>query len=292
MREASRSRCPAWAGSRTSRTPRGTSSASGRATPGRPLPVSSGPQARGRSALPPTSGESFRGPAAGPLSDREPRTIVGSMTLRHRRHARSRRSWTIASGLLAAASLLAVGTPVEAVAAAAESCAYDASTKKVTAAMLDGSQATLVVSGSQIWFGAAPAPCGAATTTNTDSISIAGNAGTIETLILDHRGGVLRPRRGRRVEHARDRDRDDARRRDRQGDRLRHRERRLLWPPDRTGSRQAATATSTSRSRRAPSPSRSISSAATTTSTGAASRAPACTSSARSWRRAAPATSR
>jgi Ca2+-binding RTX toxin-like protein len=115
------------------------------------------------------------------------------MTLRHRRQARSRRTWTIASGFLAVAFLLAVGTPVEAVAAGAESCVYDASTKKVTAALLDGSQATLVISGSQIWFGAAPAPCGGATTTNTDSISIAGNPGTIETLILDQRGGFFGP---------------------------------------------------------------------------------------------------
>jgi Ca2+-binding RTX toxin-like protein len=115
------------------------------------------------------------------------------MTLRRRRHARSRRFSTVALGLLAVASLLAFGTPVSAVAAGAESCVYDASTKTVTAAMLDGSQATLVVSGLQIWFGAAPAPCGAATTTNTDSVSIAGGVGTTETLIVDHRGGVFGP---------------------------------------------------------------------------------------------------
>ena len=100
---------------------------------------------------------------------------------------------TFVCGLLAAALLLAVGTTRTASAAAAQSCVYDPVAKKVTAAMLDGSTATLVVSGGAIWFGTAPAACGAATTTNTDSISVAGNPGTIETLIVDERGGFFGP---------------------------------------------------------------------------------------------------
>ena len=78
-------------------------------------------------------------------------------------------------------------------AAQAESCVYDAGTKAVTATIAGGSQATLVVSGGQLLFGAVPAPCGAATTTNTDSITITGEAGSNETLILDHRGGFFGP---------------------------------------------------------------------------------------------------
>ena len=78
-------------------------------------------------------------------------------------------------------------------AAQAESCLYDAGTKAVTATIAGGSQATLVVSGGQLLFGAVPAPCGAATTTNTDSITITGEAGTNETLTLDHRGGFFGP---------------------------------------------------------------------------------------------------
>lgn len=38
-----------------------------------------------------------------------------------------------------------------------------------------------------------PQPCGAATATNTDSISIEGAVGTSETLILDQRGGFFGP---------------------------------------------------------------------------------------------------
>ncbi len=47
--------------------------------------------------------------------------------------------------------------------------------------------------GGQIRFGAAPTPCGAATTANTDSISIAGSAGTTERLTLDQRTGLFGP---------------------------------------------------------------------------------------------------
>jgi len=49
------------------------------------------------------------------------------------------------------------------------------------------------VAGGQVRFGAIPVPCGGATSTNTDSISIAGNAGTIEQLTLDQREGFFGP---------------------------------------------------------------------------------------------------
>ena len=66
-------------------------------------------------------------------------------------------------------------------------------TRAVTASITVGSSAVLDVAGGQIRFGAVPAPCGGATTTNTDSISITGSAGTIETLTLDQRGGFFGP---------------------------------------------------------------------------------------------------
>jgi Ca2+-binding RTX toxin-like protein len=75
----------------------------------------------------------------------------------------------------------------------AESCAYDAGTRTVTASITPGGQAALVVSGGEIWFGAIPGPCGGATTTNTNSISIAGAAGSDEQLTLDNRGGTFAP---------------------------------------------------------------------------------------------------
>ena len=84
-------------------------------------------------------------------------------------------------------------------AASAESCTYDAGTKAVTAAVTPGGQATLVVVGGSLHFGAAPSACGAATTSNTDSISIAGAGGTNEVLTLDQRGGMFRP--GAATEH-------------------------------------------------------------------------------------------
>ena len=81
-----------------------------------------------------------------------------------------------------------------AAAAQAETCVYDAGTKAVTATIGSGPKAaTLVVSGNQLMFGAVPAPCGAATATNTDSITINGEAGSNETLTLDHRGGFFGP---------------------------------------------------------------------------------------------------
>ncbi|MGH3104023.1 MAG: calcium-binding protein, partial [Gaiellaceae bacterium] len=90
-------------------------------------------------------------------------------------------------------ALAAAGLLVHGAAAQTESCTYDAGTKAVTASITTGSEATLVVAGGQLRFGQVPAPCGAATTTNTDSISITGGVGTTETLILDQRGGFFGP---------------------------------------------------------------------------------------------------
>ena len=86
---------------------------------------------------------------------------------------------------------LALGSAQSAV--AAESCTYDPATKAITAEINAGSAATLKLVAGEVWFGFTPAPCGAATSTNTDSISIAGSAGSNETLVLDERGGVFGP---------------------------------------------------------------------------------------------------
>ena len=77
--------------------------------------------------------------------------------------------------------------------AQAESCVYDAQTRAVTATITDGSAATLTVVGGQLWFGFTPAACGAATTTNTNSIAISGAAGSTERIVLDESGGVFGP---------------------------------------------------------------------------------------------------
>jgi Ca2+-binding RTX toxin-like protein len=106
-------------------------------------------------------------------------------------HAGALRLWTFASALVTGAALVGAGAPAGS--AAAESCVYDAATKTVTATVSDGSEARLVVVGGELWFGLSPTACGSATTTNTDSISIAGAAGTSETLILDQRGGLFGP---------------------------------------------------------------------------------------------------
>ncbi len=78
-------------------------------------------------------------------------------------------------------------------ATAAESCAYDAGTQAVTATIAAGGQATLVVVGEELHFGASPTACGLATVLNTDTITIAGEVGSAETLVLDHRGGIFGP---------------------------------------------------------------------------------------------------
>ena len=73
------------------------------------------------------------------------------------------------------------------------SCAYDAGSKAVTAQMVAGSQGTLRVVGGEIHFGAAPAPCGSATTANTNSITIAGGSGSTEHVTIDQTGGAFAP---------------------------------------------------------------------------------------------------
>lgn len=90
-------------------------------------------------------------------------------------------------GLLAA---LALALPAL---ARAESCVYDPGSATLSASITPGGSATLDVVGGQIRFGAVPAPCGAATTANTDSISVVGSAGTNERLTLDQRTGLFGP---------------------------------------------------------------------------------------------------
>jgi Ca2+-binding RTX toxin-like protein len=78
--------------------------------------------------------------------------------------------------------------------AAAESCAYNPATKAVTATITAGSQATLKINASgQLLFGAVPVPCAGATATNTDSVSVAGAAGTTERLTLDQSESFFGP---------------------------------------------------------------------------------------------------
>ena len=84
-------------------------------------------------------------------------------------------------------------TATETVIRPAESCDYDGASRALTLTMTPQSQATLVVVGGAIWFGEVPVPCGAATTTNSDSIAIEGNVGTTEMLIIDQRGGTFAP---------------------------------------------------------------------------------------------------
>ena len=67
-----------------------------------------------------------------------------------------------------------------------ESCEYDAAARTVTARLEPGTDAVLKVSASgQILFGAVAAPCGAATSANTDSVQVNGAAGISESLTLD-----------------------------------------------------------------------------------------------------------
>jgi Ca2+-binding RTX toxin-like protein len=72
-------------------------------------------------------------------------------------------------------------------------CSYNAATKAVTAGLPVGGTATLSVVGGAIHFGATPTACGAATTANTDSITINGGAGSVESLTVDQTGGALAP---------------------------------------------------------------------------------------------------
>lgn len=108
-----------------------------------------------------------------------------------RPHGSSRFPWRIRSPLaIAAVGVTALALPGI---ARAESCAYNPVTRTVSASITAGGSAVLDVAGGQIRFGAVPAPCGGATTTNTDSISIAGSAGTTEQLTLDQREGFFGP---------------------------------------------------------------------------------------------------
>ena len=156
----------------------------------------------------------------------------------------ARRSSLLVGAVLATLMTLGFAEP-----AFAESCAYDAGTKAVTASITPGAEATLVVSGGALWFGATPAPCGAATTVEHE-------------LDLDHRqrrlGRAADARQPRRCRSA------PARQPNRTSRRSRSRPRSVTpptgssstgpwettsWRPARTGSPRTATATSTSRSR-------------------------------------------
>jgi Ca2+-binding RTX toxin-like protein len=75
----------------------------------------------------------------------------------------------------------------------AGACEYRAATQAVVASMPTSGTATLSVVGGEIRFGAAPAACGAATTTNTDSVEILGVTGAAEHLTLDQSAGLLAP---------------------------------------------------------------------------------------------------
>jgi len=78
--------------------------------------------------------------------------------------------------------------------AAVESCVHDPVTKTVTASISTGSEATLkVAANGQLLFGLVPAPCGDATTTNTDLVTVTGTAGADDTFVLDQSDGFLGP---------------------------------------------------------------------------------------------------
>lgn len=94
--------------------------------------------------------------------------------------------------LLGVVGVLALSA-LPATAQVAESCSYDPAGKAVTAVISPGGEATLKVVGDEIWFGAVPEPCGAATTTTTDLITVVAPAGSSERLVLDQRTGVFGP---------------------------------------------------------------------------------------------------
>ena len=94
--------------------------------------------------------------------------------------------------LLAVAGALSLSA-LPATAQVEESCAYDPAQKEVIAVISPGGEATLQIVDGQIVFGADPQPCGEATNTTTDTISISGHAGSDETLVLDQRTGFFGP---------------------------------------------------------------------------------------------------
>ena len=71
------------------------------------------------------------------------------------------------------------------------SCVYNAAQKTATATIPVGGTATLAVVGSEIRF--AGVACGAATTTNTDAITVTGGSGSVERLVVDQSAGALSP---------------------------------------------------------------------------------------------------
>ena len=111
--------------------------------------------------------------------------VTAARSLARTASGRTRGSFT--AGAVAALALALPGL------ARAESCAFDPVTRSVSATINPGGTAVLDVAGGQIRFGAVPTPCGSATTTNTDSISIVGAVGTNELLTLDQREGFFGP---------------------------------------------------------------------------------------------------
>ena len=99
---------------------------------------------------------------------------------------KSRYSVKIAVALAAAAAAFVSATD-----AFAASCVYDAGAKSMAVGMDPGGVTTLSASGGSLLVDGAP--CLGATTTNTDSISIAGHAGSNERLVLDQRTGLFSP---------------------------------------------------------------------------------------------------
>ena len=93
--------------------------------------------------------------------------------------------------VLVAAGAAAVVSVATAADAAAASCVYDAGAKSMAVGMDAGGTTTLSASGGSLLVDGAP--CLGATTTNTDSISIAGHVGSNERLVLDQRSGVFGP---------------------------------------------------------------------------------------------------
>ncbi|MGH3038478.1 MAG: hypothetical protein ACRDLZ_03600, partial [Gaiellaceae bacterium] len=101
---------------------------------------------------------------------------------------------TVLRAVVVAALLASFLVASGSAAAAVESCSYDAGTKRITAEVSTGSQATLKVKSSgALRFGAVPSACGAATTTNTDLITVNGTSGASETLAVDMSEGFIGP---------------------------------------------------------------------------------------------------
>jgi Ca2+-binding RTX toxin-like protein len=70
---------------------------------------------------------------------------------------------------------------------------YRAGTKEVVATMPAAGEATLAVVAGEIRFGALPAACGDATTLNTDTVTVGGDPGAAERLVVDQSAGTLAP---------------------------------------------------------------------------------------------------